>query len=241
MNYKLWDNAINPIGIVQIIHNRNKTPGHYDNIAQFLNKNRFLVWADELYQNQDESIVFNQTLGMELKTLMWLKEHFDLPVFVIGDGYGSYITQKLIQDCKLCSAGVCMAGGGRHNKLTLMFAMVLSWMGKKLFGKQACPTFTNRHKCRTYDYWFNLFKNLQTIRYDILPNIPLLIISGEQNLNNMNGRLARALYNAYSKHDLHNLVLIIYPDAEKDLLMMADRSDVQQDILDFITTQNISK
>ena len=123
----------------------------------------------------------------------------------------------------------------------LVFAMVVSWFGMKVFGKNACPTFSNKHKCRTYDFWFNFFKNLKTIKYNVMPDLPLLIIGGEQDIHSMNGRLARALYNEYSKHNLNNLVLIVYPDAEKDLLMMADRSDVQQDILDFITTQNISK
>ena len=74
-----------------------------------------------------------------------------------------------------------------------------------------------------------------------MPNIPLLIIGGEQDIYSMNGRLAKSLYNTYSKHNLNKLTLIIYPDAEKDLLFLPEYSDVYQDILDFINNANFNK
>lgn len=92
------------------------------------------------------------------------------------------------------------------------------------------------HKCFSYGFYYSLFKNLMHIDYDVCPTMPLLIISGGRDIVNLNGRLARALYNAYSVHDLENLTLIIYPDARHELLFDLDRETVQVDILDFFNS-----
>lgn len=240
MNFQFWNNVQQPIGVVQIITNRNQNIKKYQHIASFLNKNRYIVWADELYLNANEKTVFDDTVRDEMETLMMLKQKFNLPVFVIGDGYGSFVAQKLMQYSSLCSGGVCLSGGARYSCFMLKIGVAMSWVGKKIWGDDACVGKT-RHGCRTFDFWFNLFKNLQTIQYDIMPNIPLLIIGGEQDINSMNGRLAKSLYNAYSKHGLDKLTLIIYPDADKDLLFIPEYTDVYQDILDFINTANTFK
>ncbi|MBR5153386.1 MAG: hypothetical protein IKW57_01150 [Alphaproteobacteria bacterium] len=246
INFQLWNNVQNPVGVVQIIPNRNHNIKNYDRVATFLNKNGYIVWADELYVGTSEKTVFDDTVRDEMETLMMLKQKFKLPVFVIGDGYGSFVAQKLMQYSSLCSGGVCLSGGGRYTTIMLKVGVAMSWIGKKIWGDDACPKVigkknTPTHKCRTYDFWFNLFKNLQTIQYDIMPNIPLLIIGGEQDIYSMNGRLAKSLYNTYSKHNLNKLTLIIYPDAEKDLLFLPEYSDVYQDILDFINNANFNK
>ena len=43
----LWDNVKNPIGVVQIFHGMAEHATRYDEFAKFLNKNGYIVFADD--------------------------------------------------------------------------------------------------------------------------------------------------------------------------------------------------
>lgn len=274
----VWDKVKNPIGVIQIIHGMDEDIRRYDAFARFLNANRYIVFGDDhrghgrtagttknIGKTGGNTDIFAATVADELGILKYLKQKYRLPVLVFGHGYGSFITQTLLGQTKLCTAGVCMAGSARYPCATLWTATAIAWIGKTIWGMDACARFiefwspvrgvvhggakcmsrvdteikrhermNNPRKCFSYGFYYSLFKNLMRINYDVCPTMPLLIISGGRDIVNMNGRLARALYNAYNVHDLENLTLIIYPDARHELLFDLDRDTVQRDILEFL-------
>ena len=214
--------------------------------------------------------VFASTVLDEFGILKYLKRKYKLPVFLFGHGYGSFIVQQLLGQTNLCSAGVCMSGGARYARGMLWLVRMIAWCGKKMWGADACARFiefwspingiisgpyqltrdgaerkrrqvmqTSR-KCFSYGFYYSLFKNLMNIEYNVCPQTPMLFISGGHDIVNMNGRLARALYNAYKMQDLQNLTLIIYPQARHELLFDLDWKNVQKDILDFFN-DNLQK
>ena len=281
----VWDNVKKPIGVVQIIHGMDEDVQRYDSFARFLNKNRYIVFGDDhrghgrtagtikkIGKTDGHTDIFAATVADELGILNYLKRKYRLPVFIFGHGYGSFITQTLLGRTKLCTAGVCMAGSARYSCAMLWVACAVAWVGKTIWGKDACARFiefwspvrgilygeatsmsrdtaeikrrqkTNSpRKCFSYGFYYSLFKNLTHIDFDTCPTMPLLIISGGRDIVSLNGRLARALYNAYNVHDLQNLTLIIYPDARHELLFDLDRETVQNDILEFLNNANSKK
>ena len=43
----VWDETVNPKGVVQILHGMAEHGGRYADFAAFLNKNGFIVYADD--------------------------------------------------------------------------------------------------------------------------------------------------------------------------------------------------
>lgn len=241
LSEKLWNNVKSPRGVIQIISGPENKIDDFDRFAKFLNKNGFIVFGNKT-DTIDES-----RFAIELKTLKFLKKTYKLPLFLFGNGYGSLITQQIIGQDNLCAGGVCLSGGARYSKLQLWIWQALTWIGKKIQGKDAPARFfdflspihsvinSNNNQYITYETCFRMLKCMMNINYDICNETPLLIIGGGNDIYAMNGRLARSLYNAYRERDLENLTLIIYPDSKNNVLSDNDWQQVQDDILDFLT------
>lgn len=103
LNASLWDNVKNPTGVIQLVHGMSEYSGYYDEFANALNKAGYIVFADNhrahAMTESDENLgrhkgnVFKKILDDELYLRDWLKAKFDLPVFLVGCGFGSYICQ----------------------------------------------------------------------------------------------------------------------------------------------------
>lgn len=272
----VWDDVKRPVGVVQLVHGMDEDVCRYNRFAHFLNKNGYIVFGDDhrahgrtaggiekigkVYGDVD---VFESTVRDEIQITKYLHKKYKLPVFLFGHGYGSFIVQKLLSQTDLCSAGVCMSAGVRYSRAVLWVARFVAWIGKSLWGMDACARFiefwspingiisgpyqltrdgaerkrrqlmqTGR-KCFSYGFYYSLFKNLMELGGGAVAKMPLLIIGGGRDIFSLNGRLSRALYNAYKMQDLQNLTLIIYPQARHELLFDLDWKNVQKDILDF--------
>ncbi len=268
----LWDNTNAPIGIVVIIHGMNDYANRYDDFAKFLNQNRYIVFGADnrahgrtTKQNKwgttDGSIdIFADTVNDYVDMIKILNDTYNLPIFIIGYDYGSFITQGVLEKTKLCMGGICMMGTAKFSKTILWFARFVAWVSMKIYGpdrhikflKMLLPTNSmqrqkskyrkikiyskNQNDIKDYSsgFYYSLFKNLVEVDYKICPETPLLILSSGQDINGIHCRLAKTLYNAYSIYDLHKITLIIYPDAQHDLLFGLEKNKVQNDILDFI-------
>lgn len=272
----LWDSVKNPIGVVQIIHGMDEHMRRYDRFAKFLNKNGYIVFGDDhrshgktagntskIGQSGDEKDLFAATVSDELEILKFLKKKYNLPIFLFGHSYGSFITQRIMEETKLCTAGVCLSGSAKYPMGFLLVATVSAWIGMRLFGPNAPARFIEffspirgkingaskltrdpkqaaahdadqmRAKYFSYGFYYSMFKNLMKLTGQACQSTPLLIISGSRDLVSMNSRLAMSLYKTYQAHNLHNLTIIIYPEARHELLMDINYADVQRDILDF--------
>ncbi len=273
----LWDNVKHPIGVVQIIHGMDEHVRRYDRFARFLNKNGYIVFGDDhrahgrtagtpdkIGKPGNDPDLFQSTLHDELEIMSYLKEKYNLPLFLFGHSYGSFITQRLISDTNICTAGVCLSGSAKYPKAFLIAALIMAWIGVKVRGSNSPAKFLEffspirgksggmsrltrdtkqsaahdadpmRAKYFSYGFYYSLFKNLMYLNGEACQTTPILIISGTRDMVSMNATFAKSLYRAYKAHNLNNLTLILYPDARHELLMELNWNQVQNDILQFL-------
>lgn len=275
----LWDNVKSPVGVVQIIHGMDEHVMRYNRFAKFLNRNGYIVFGDDhrahgrtasainkIGQPDGAHDLFASTVSDELLITKYLKRKYNLPVFIFGHSYGSFITQRIIQEPNLAAAGVCLSGSAKYPISFLILNFIVAFIGDKLFGPNAPARFIEyfspirdknntstkltrdkkqaaihdadpmRAKYFSYGFYYSLFKNLIKLSGQTDPALPLLIISGSRDLVSFNGRFAQKLYNMYNSENVKNLTLIIYPDAKHELLMELNYMQVQKDILKFFNS-----
>ena len=275
----LWDNVKNPIAVVQIIHGMDEHVKRYDRFAKFLNSNGYIVFGDDhrahgrtaasiskIGQPDGDPDLFNSIVSDEKAITKYLKNKYKLPIFIFGHSYGSFITQKLIEEPDLAAAGVCLSGSAKYPTYFLIPAVITAFIGLKLFGPNAPARFIEffspikgkrdgiskltrdieqvkkhdqdpmRAKYFSYGFYYSLFKNLVKLSDTTIPNRPLLIISGSRDMVSFNSRFALKLYKMYQSNNIQNLTLIIYPEARHELLMETNYEQVQQDILKFFNS-----
>lgn len=237
----LWDTVSNPIGIVQIIHGTDDRVKRYDRFAKYLNKNGYIVFLDIHHNHIGHPDIFMATVDDEIEILKYLIKKYKLPVFLLGYGYGSFITQRVMECTDLCAAGVCLAGGAQLPIWRMRLGVVIAWIGIKMYGANAPATLfkylvPDGEKHLSYGFYYSFFHNLIQISYNIDCRMPILIISGGADLVCTNARLTTALYKTYQAHNMENLTVIIYPDAHHELLSELKYRDVQQDVLDFFNS-----
>lgn len=103
----LWDDVDAPKGVVQLVHGMAEYAGHYDEVARYFNTRGYIVFGDdhrahgrtETDENRGKhkGNIFKKTLQDELFFREWLKEKYDLPVFLLGHSYGSFLSQAFAQ------------------------------------------------------------------------------------------------------------------------------------------------
>lgn len=110
----VWDKVTNPVGIVQIIHGMQEHITRYNNFAKFLNSNGYIVFGNDLRGHGEtcgdvnnlghtHSDIFGEIVEDEIIISNYLCNKYKLPLFVIGHSYGSFITQRYIQNCNLAT------------------------------------------------------------------------------------------------------------------------------------------
>lgn len=128
-----WDQVVKPKAVVQIIHGMKEHAKRYDNFAKYLNKQGYIVFASDLrshgetcgeikYLGHTNGDIFKETVSDQVLLTEKLKKKYDLPVYVIGHSYGSFIAQRYVQVCNLSNKVVLC--GSAYTKTMLM------WLGK---------------------------------------------------------------------------------------------------------------
>ncbi len=143
----LWDDVNNPKGVVQISHGMAEHARRYDDFANFLNKNGFIVFADDHRAHGLTSVkqsakgvkgyhkgdIYNDTVKDEVAITAYLKEKYKLPVFYIGHSYGSMVGQRYIEEDHVHS-GVILSGSAMMKGMLLNTGVAVSSMQYKLVG-----------------------------------------------------------------------------------------------------------
>ena len=118
----LWNDVKNPKGVVQISHGMAEHARRYDNFATFLNRNGYIVYADDHrahgLTSTKQSIkgvkgyykgdIYMDTVKDEIAITDYLAEKYGLPVVYLGHSYGSMLGQRYIEmPNKSCGAVLC--------------------------------------------------------------------------------------------------------------------------------------
>ncbi len=103
----IWDDVPAPKGVIQLLHGMSEYAGRYDEFARYLNTRGYIVFADDHRAHgrteKDENRgrhkgnIFKKTLQDALYFREWLSREYDLPIFIAGHSYGSFLCQAFAQ------------------------------------------------------------------------------------------------------------------------------------------------
>lgn len=147
----LWDDVRNPKGVVQISHGMAEHARRYDDFAKFLNKNGYVVFADDHrahgmtstkqsskgVKGYHKGDIFNDTVKDMIAITDYLKEKYNRPVVVLGHSYGSFLTQRFLELDNKASGAVLSGSADRQDAVAALGAAIASMQYKILGGEKA--------------------------------------------------------------------------------------------------------
>lgn len=131
----IYDASSKPKAVVLIIHGMQEHAQRYADFAKFLNENNFIVYISDLrghgktttkMPGYDEDDIFELTLQDQNILLNTIKKDYkNLPIFVLGHSYGSFISQSLLlQNPQI--AGLVLSGSTYTNTALYHFGKIMA-------------------------------------------------------------------------------------------------------------------
>lgn len=102
-----WTDVTSPVGVIQISHGMVEHSGRYEIFANEMNKRGFIVFADDHRAHgvtddktpgYSDGDIFNLTLSDLGELTDLYKAKYNLPVIIFGHSYGSFLTQRYIEE-----------------------------------------------------------------------------------------------------------------------------------------------
>ena len=131
LSCRLWADVETPKGVLQITHGMAEYIMRYDRFAKFMNENGYIVFGNDLRAHGEtagnpnrvgkvlEGDLFTDTLNDQIFLTKYLEKKYpNLPIFLMGHSYGSFLTQKYIQECHIPKAVILMGTAHQKNILT---------------------------------------------------------------------------------------------------------------------------
>lgn len=136
---------------IQIIHGMQEHGARYQDFAEFLCKNGYVVLVSDLRghghslvyegkQGYGEKDIFTEILEDQKIICNYLEQTYKLPIFIFSHSFGSFVTQRLMQVCFTPDKFV-LCGTGYGDKFLFKMAKLLANMMVSL-GKKDEPAKT---------------------------------------------------------------------------------------------------
>lgn len=146
----LWDNVRNPKAVVQISHGMAEHARRYDDFANYLNQNGFIVFADDHrahgmtstkqsakgVKGYHKGNIYFDTVQDACAITAMLKERYNLPVIYLGHSYGSMLGQRYIEECKDYTGAVLCGSAMMKGAILNMGAAISNMQYKTLGGEK---------------------------------------------------------------------------------------------------------
>ena len=162
----LWDDVEEPIGIVQIFHGMAEHAKRYKDFAKFLNKNGYIVFADDhrahgktvkgeenLGKHKGPDVVW-ETIMDEIYFSRILVEEYKLPLYVFGHSYGSFICQAYIEKSTHYSKAIICGSAYMHKRFDIKLGKMAAKLTVKRKGPDAPAKFITKMTFGSYDKKF---------------------------------------------------------------------------------------
>jgi len=260
----IWDDVAAPCGVVQLLHGMSEYAGRYDAFARYMNSRGYIVFADdhrahgrtETDENRGrhKGNVFQKTLKDELFFREWLKKEYDLPVFVLGHSYGSFLAQAIAEAGTDVKA-IALTGSGYMRGLfslgTVLVAPIQlvarNWrpnLGKNIDWVNSIPERLQAIKDDKYanspmsvNFSYSMLKGTAKLYSrkalsKLNPMTSIAIFSGAEDRIGQNGRSVRKLHKVYCSYGI-NCELHLYEGARHDIIYDHCSEKVQCEIADF--------
>lgn len=135
---RIWDQVEKPIGIVQIIHGMAEHSKRYEMFAYFLNKNGYIVYADD-HRGHGHSLTKEEVYGYigrdgfqnivkdeQLISEQIKKNYPQLPLYIFAHSFGSFIGQEYIILNSEKIDGIILSGSAKQNGLDVKMGRILA-------------------------------------------------------------------------------------------------------------------
>lgn len=143
----LWDEVRNPKGVVQIAHGMAEHARRYDHFATYLNKNGYIVFADDHrahgmtstkqstkgVKGYHKGDIYSDTVRDEVAITDYLKAKYNLPVIYFGHSYGSMVGQRYAEMNHLAD-GIVLSGSAMMKGALLTAGAAISKLQYKTKG-----------------------------------------------------------------------------------------------------------
>lgn len=260
----IWDDVNAPCGVIQFLHGMSEYGGHYDEFAKYLNSRGYIVFADdhrahgrtETDENRGkhDGDVFKKTLQDELFFREWLKDKYELPVFLMGHSYGSLIAQAMAQAGTDVKA-IALLGSGHLRDLGILAKIVLApavlfarnWrpkQGNAATWRNSLPERLDEinkdpmaHTPTSIGFNYSMARNTSKLYSrralaKLNPATSIGIFSGDKDPLGRNGKAVEKLYKMYLSYGI-NCEMHLYPNAKHEIVYEHCGKQVQEDIADF--------
>ena len=146
LNVYLYDKVKNPKASILVVHGMQEHGARYDDFAKFLEKNGYIVLVSDLrghgltapspdfFGSGQTDDIFSEIIEDQKILAAYLKSNYNIPLYIFGHSYGSFITQKMIQVCPdIEKAIICGTTNGDSGIIDLgkLLANFLVKIGKK--------------------------------------------------------------------------------------------------------------
>lgn len=133
-----------PKAVVQILHGMQEHGKRYDNFAKYLNKKGYIVFVSDLrghgesaksveLQGHSEDI-FTEIVNDQIIISNTLSQMFELPLYVLGHSFGSFVTQNYITQCHIANK-IVLSGSAYTKNMAYKFGNIIAKINCVLVGK----------------------------------------------------------------------------------------------------------
>ncbi len=161
LNTYVYDEVKKPIGVIQIIHGMQEHAGRYDEACKYFNKQGYIAIAsdlrghgktaiDEKHLGVSDGDIFSETVQDQIIVTKYIEENYpNLPLYVFGHSYGSFITQKYIQVCHIAKK-VIICGTTNGDNLIMKFGRIIAKLTEWKNGKHGKATMIENMSFKNY-------------------------------------------------------------------------------------------
>lgn len=141
-----WNNVIKPKAMIQIFHGMAEHSERYANFAEYLNSNGFIVYSsDHRGHGKTEGTVdklgyigkdgFNSIVEDKHLIQEQMKADYpELPIFIFGHSFGSFVAQEYILRYGKELKGVILCGSAAQRGPQVLAGTLISSIEKAIFG-----------------------------------------------------------------------------------------------------------
>ena len=122
----MFKEVSSPIGVVQVIHGMQEHGKRYEHFARYLNSKGYIVFVSDLrghgenaksieLQGHYDGDIYEDTVCDQVIISNTLKQMFNLPLYIVGHSYGSFITQEYMTRCDIADKVVLVGSAYARN------------------------------------------------------------------------------------------------------------------------------
>jgi len=285
-----WDKVEKPKAMVQIFHGMAEHAGRYNEFAEYLNSNGFIVYAAD-HRGHGKTAGTVEELGYigengfnviiednHLISEKMKQEHSELPMFLLGHSFGSFLAQEYILCYGSELKGVVLSGSAAQKGPQVYGGRLISSFERLMFGEKkqsklldtlSFGSFNKRFKAdghkfawlstdlkevKKYEedtfcgavfstgFFYYLMKGLRKLykkeRLASIPaELPIYIISGEDDPVGGYGKLVKQLFKVYKEIGIRDVQMKLYPGFRHEILNEVNKNEVYEDILNWLNNK----